>query len=172
MNKRERLLLGLILFLAFAMLHLWLGQKYMDELQTIRAKKTQLEADRKLYSSSPAIAATIENEVEWLRQNKPTPSTIQETQSKLQEYITTSSEKIGFETYGQKPIELDVTDGTFEKVKMQVSARATEKELYQWIIDIHKPSEFRAVTYLRLTPDKNDLTQVITTIAAEQTLTN
>jgi len=171
MNKRERFLFGMIIVLLLAALHLWLGRQYMDNLNALRQEKRDLDATLNIYQASPETAQLIAEESKWLKLNKPSPATIQESQSKLQEFITKSSESIGFDTYGQKLIELQETGGEFETVKIQVSARATEKELYQWFVNIHQPSKFRALTYLRLTPDKNDLTQVVTTLAAEQIIT-
>ena len=55
-----------------------------------------------------------------------------------------------------KPKEGEQTETIFQRVQIQISARATEKQIYQWLINIHQPEKVRILNYLKLSPPTDD----------------
>ncbi|NIP92225.1 MAG: hypothetical protein GWO24_01620 [Akkermansiaceae bacterium] len=52
------------------------------------------------------------------------------------------------------------------RVELEVSGR--EQVLYQWLDRLHSPADFRAVTFMRLNPKRDDDTQVDCQVMIEQ----
>lgn len=170
MNQRERTLMLAIIVMVALLGNFYLAKRYMDSYKQKVQKLADIESSQDRYQSSATVAAGIKDEIDWLEKSEPEPSTYQQTQSDLESFLSNTSKNIGFSTYAQKLIPLEGAGGEYERVKIEISAKATEAQIYQWLVNIHQPDKFRALTYLRLIPSNGDDGMVVCTITAEQWL--
>ena len=115
-----------------------------------------LEAKIKQFKSSGAIKEVIAAEREWLSLNQPEPIDFELQQSQLLEFLNSSAS--GQSIVPVKPVLRPQEDlgGVFQRCEIQLEAQANEEQLYNWLVAVHQPSAFRAVTSLKLKVDPKD----------------
>ena len=170
MNKREKSLFITIVILVVLFAHFWGVKKFMTYENEKKNLVAQLESQAASHSNSAAVAEAIADEVEWLSANEPTPSSYGETQSNLVKFLNDSGRANGFEPVQPKLIPIENSGGKYRRVKVQITATAKETEIYKWLISIHQPSKFRAVTQILMKPTAKDDENIICTLTAEQWL--
>ncbi|MGJ8671572.1 hypothetical protein [Rubritalea sp.] len=170
MNKREKSLLTMILVVVVLFAHIlgvkWYMSTYRQKEQTVN----DLGIRAASYRSSTETASSIADEVEWLSENEPEPSTLENTESDLLKFLESSSSKLGISAKDQKLIPLEDSGEVYRRVKIEVTANGSEEQIYEWLVAIHQPTEFRAVTQILLKPVSNDDSLVSCTLTAEQWL--
>jgi len=62
----------------------------------------------------------------------------------------------------------DKTGPHYHRVKYEIPVSGTEQALYAWLDRMQTPGEFRAVTFLRLSPNREDDTKIDATVIVEQ----
>jgi len=159
MTRREKILgLSLISILAvfahaFLIVHFKKGK--VEQLAEI----DQLQINLSSYSTIKGTEQLIQEEVDWVDSHTPPPASFQDVQTDLQNFLVSSSKSLGFSPYSQKLISKSDAQGIeniFQRVQIQISARATEKQIYEWLVKIHQPEKMRALSYLKLSPPVND----------------
>lgn len=170
MNKREKSLFTMIVLMIVVLGAFWGIKTYMTHLSDKQAELARLESKAMLYRSSDAIAAQIKDEVEWLAANEPEPATYGEVQSELVKFLNDSGNTAGFTATNPKLIPLEDDGGKYRRVKVQITATAKEEQIYKWLVDIHQPTKFRAVTQILMKPSPQDEENIICTLTAEQWL--
>lgn len=161
---------GIVLVLA----HVWGIKQYLTSYREKEGETMTLSAQSLSYKNSASNAELIAKEVSWVDEHEPKPTSFGEEQSKLLAFLNSSGAKHGFTPAKPQLSPMIDTNGVYQRTKIQIQAIATEEQLYNWLIDIHQPTEFRAVTQLVMRPtskvDEEGL--VICTITAEQWLIN
>lgn len=147
----------------------WGVKKYMEYLSDKQIELARLESTVMIYRSSDAVAEQIKGEVEWLTANEPEATTYGEVQSELVKFLNDSGRSAGFEPNNPKLIALEDTGGKYRRVKVQITATAKEEQIYSWLVNIHQPTKFRAVTQILMKPAAQD-DQIVCTLTAEQWL--
>lgn len=170
MNKREKSLFITIVVMLVIFAHFWGIKKYMANANKQQSQLSSLQAQVESYRNSSVIAEEIAGEVNWLAEHEPTPSTYGETQSKLVKFLSESGRANGFDPVKPKLIQLEDTGGKYRRAKVQITATAKEAEIYKWLVDIHQPTKFRAVTQIVMKPTPKDDETITCTLTAEQWL--
>lgn len=170
MNKREKNLLIFIILMVVIGAHFWGAKVLLKRFQTKDNELLRLTSKVEDYRKSGSVAAVIAEEVEWLQKYEPKPSTSQETLSELQAFLMKSASELSLTPYGPKLFQAEEEDGYYRHVKVQVSAKGTEEQIYRWITAIHQPRSFRAITYMKVQPATEDDQLVVCTIVADQWL--
>ncbi|MFC5050018.1 hypothetical protein ACFPK9_05280 [Rubritalea spongiae] len=170
MNKREKSLLTMILVMVVLFAHIlgikWYMTAYRQKEQTVN----ELGIRAASYRSSTETAAMIADEVKWLSEHEPEPSTVESSESELLKFLESSSSEVGLSATGQKLIPIEDSGEVYRRVKIEVSANGTEEQIYKWLVAIHQPTEFRAVTQILMKPVSNDESLVSCTLTAEKWL--
>ncbi|MFC4993627.1 hypothetical protein [Rubritalea tangerina] len=152
--------------------HVWGIKKYLETYREKEGQAMSLAVRAESYRNSVTTADVIAEEVAWMDQYEPEPSTFGAEQSKLLEFLTSSGKKLGFTPEKPQLSPLDNKGGKYQRTKIQMTATATEEQIYQWLVEIHQPSEFRAVTQIlmRPSPKAEEDETIICTLTAEQWL--
>jgi hypothetical protein len=170
MNKREKSLLTMILVMVVLFAHIWGIKWYLNTSNQKQKEVNELGIRAASYRDSVNTAAMISDEIDWLAAHEPQPSTVEQTESDLLRFLEQSSSKIGVTSRGPKLIPVENDGGMYRRVKIEISANGTEEQIYQWLVAIHQPKAFRAVTQILLKPVPKDETMVSCTLTAEQWL--
>jgi hypothetical protein len=162
------LIAGIVLVFA----HVWGIKQYLTSYRDKEGKAMALTAQSVSYKNSASNAKLIAEEVAWIDQHEPKPSTFGDEQSKLLDFLNSSGENHGFTPAKPQLSPMIDTDGKYQRTKIQIQATATEDQIYKWLVDIHQPKAFRAVTQLLIRPTSkvDDDGLVTCTLTAEQWL--
>ena len=171
MTKREKYLGGILLLILVVIAHVFAGVYFKKKQANQIAELDELKTTYKSYSLMGDTADLINDEVKWVSQHAPPNKSFQQAQTDLQNFLTSSSKEIGFEPETQKLLTLqdeEVSDSMFQSIKIEIAARATEKQIYQWLVEIHQPEKMRILSYLKLSPTTKNSNLIYCQIIAEQ----
>jgi hypothetical protein len=171
MTKSEKTLGFSLLLILIVIAHVLAGVFLKTQRAKQMAELDAFEADLITYSMMGSAAQLIKEEVTWVNQHTPPATSFQNAQTDLQNFLISSSKDLGFSPYAQKlitPVEEDESGAMYQRVKIQIAARATEKQIYQWLVTIHQPKKMRTLSYLKLSPPANDTNLINCQIIAEQ----
>ena len=170
MSNREKNLLIFFAVAGFIVLNLF-GFKYFSAYQTkIKGQRQAAEAEldrAKLFIDSQQ---QVEGEMNWLAEHEPQPDEDQLVQTKLQQLAESEARSAGLtiKTGGQKLLPTDKTGPYYHRAKVEFTVNGSEQALYSWIGKLQVANDFRAVTFLRLMPNKEDDTKIDATLIIEQ----
>lgn len=170
MNKREKFLLSCIIALVVIVAHFVGANVLIKRYQEKKNELASLTTKAESYRQSDSVAEVIKDEVAWLQKYEPKPSTSQETLSELQAFLMKSADELSLTPYAPKLFQAEEVDGYYRQVKVQISAKGSEEQIYRWMTAIHQPQSFRAVTYMKLQPATDDDQLVVCTVVANQWL--
>jgi len=168
MTKREKILGVSLLIVIVIIAHILLGFYIKSQRAEQLAELDELNLKIKTYSMMDATEELIKEEVDWVDLHTPPKSSYQNAQTDLQNFLGSSSKRIGFSSFTKKLISPDPPDSVYQRVRIQMSARATEKQIYQWLVKIHQPQKMRILSYVKLSPPINDSNLINCEIIAEQ----
>lgn len=170
MNKREKTMLLMMLGMALLIAHVWGGKAYLESSRKKESKSMELAVRAQSYKNSAVTAEDIADEIDWIEQYEPEPTNFGEAQSALLGFLNKSGSSHGFTPSMPKLSPVEDSSGKFERTKIQISATASEEQIYSWLVDIHQPTEFRAVTQIIMRPTSKDDGMIMCTLTAEQWL--
>lgn len=167
MSDREKKLVLLFGLAAFVLLNAfgvsWF-RKYRDkleiELRTAQGDVETAEAFSRKYD-------TVIEEMNWMADHAPKERNGQLVSSELEQYGTNQAKTHQLEA---KPNFLpnDESGRHFHRAKVQFKVTGMENSLYRWLGRLQQPDQFRAITFLRLSPDAKDDTLIDCTVIVEQ----
>lgn len=170
MSNREKNLLIFFAVAGFIVLNL-LGFKYFSTYQS-KIKRERQEAQAELQRAEMFLDSRdqVEDEMNWLADHEPQPDEDQLVQTKLQQLAESEARNAGLsiKTGGQKLLPTDKSGRHYHRAKVEFTVNGSEQALYSWIGKLQVPTEFRAVTFLRLMPNKEDDTKIDATLIIEQ----
>ena len=179
MTQREKKLgLGLLTVI-IAVVHFWGFKEWQKRRSDQESKVASLTTTIDSFELMGNSAASIEEEVSWVNEHEAPMMSFQDAQTELQNFLVSSSKGLGFSPIKQSLISkpeavlgAEVDTSLYQRVKIQISARASEKQIYQWLVAIHKPQEMRILSYLKLSPPENSSDEINCQIIAEQFISN
>ena len=169
MSPREKKLLIFFAVAGFLIINI-LGFNYFTKLKlSVGVEHTKAVARLRTAEMFSARREEVESEMEWLTKNEPPPSEYQPVQTALQELAAKEVTAVGLTLKAQKPLPTDQTPGHyFHRVKVQFTVTGPEQSLYSWFDHLNSPPSLRCVTYVRLSPNKEDDTKIDCTAIVEQ----
>lgn len=160
MSPREKKLLIFFGLGGFAILNL-LGFKYfMTTKLDITSKNTRAHSQLQTAEVISANREELAPQIEWLAANERPPTDYQPVQTALQELAEKEVTSTGLTLKSQKLLATDTTGPNFHCVKVQLTVTGPEASLYRWFDRLNDPEKFRRVTYVRLSPNKDDDTMI------------
>jgi hypothetical protein len=111
----------------------------------------------------------IADDQAWLVNNEPEPTTVGTMQTRIQQLAENEALRAGL-TVKRKSFGDEVVDPSlnYHRARFQIEVNGREEAIYRWLDRLHRPSEFRAVTYVRLSPQRNDATKADCEIYLDQ----
>lgn len=113
-------------------------------------------------------ADRLSSEVEWLESRNLEPTEGELVPSKLENLANTEAVRAGLSVTRRKILPKDDTGIHFHRAKVEVVVSGSEMSFYRWLDSLQDPAAFRAVTSLRLAPNREDETKIDATIEVEQ----
>lgn len=168
MSPREKKLLIFFALGGFVVLNL-LGYKLYSS-KKLAFNETHSRAVNTLKSAEMVSASreSVAAVMKWVNAHQPRPSDYQTVQSTLVSLADNEAKAAGLTLKNQRPLERDTDHPNYHRVKTQLTLTGTEQALYNWLDRINDPEKFRCVTFLRLSPNKEDDTKIECTAIAEQ----
>lgn len=168
MSKREKTLLA-ILLTAFMVMLVLFGYKWISTKKSVlQAEIQQLENDLDVADEAKEARSRVAAEEQWLNEHLPEPKEAKLAPSKLESFITAEANRAGLTVKIPRILEND-TDGIyFERARFRITVTGRETSLWSWLVKLHSPTEFRAVTQLRLSPNREDDTLIDAEVQVEE----
>jgi len=159
LKRREKKLgLGLLVIIV-AFVHFWGFDKWQKKKAGHQQKINSLTTTLDSFKLMDQSVIAYEDEIKWVNEN-PVPNTsFQDAQTELQNFLVSTMKELGIE---------NITKTNYQRVQIQISTKATEKQIYQWLVAIHQPQKMRILSYLKLSPPENDSEEINCQIIAEQ----
>lgn len=169
MSSREKRLLIFFAAAGFLVLN-FLGVKfYQAERIKVRAKLAEARQQLQTAEIISASREQVAEEMDWLEENEPEPAASQDVQTKLQKFCESEAQAAGLTIKIQRPMPTDTSAGLyFHRAKFQFTLLGREENLYRWLDKVNVPADLRMATQIRLSPNKEDDTQVDCTVVVEQ----
>ena len=168
MTKREKILGISFLIVIVIIAHILIAFYIKSCRERQLAEINEFNAKIMTYSMMDGTAKVIKKEISWIDQHTPPVISFQNAQTDLENFLGSSSKSLGFSAFTKKLIQPDPPSSIYQRVRIQMSARATEKQIYQWLVKIHQPKKMRILTYVKLSPPVNDSNLISCEIIAEQ----
>lgn len=161
MSDRERNLLVLLVAMAFIAANL-LGYKVWFEPTMAKLKQDRENAEREadFNLAEAGDAEILQKDRDWLERHEPQPNTVGRVKTSIQQLAEREATRMGLTLkrggYGGEVIEPSFQ---YHRARYQIEVNGLESSIYRWLDRLHNPNEFRAVTYLRLSPQRDDATR-------------
>ncbi|MGB1130299.1 MAG: hypothetical protein ACPG4K_09620 [Haloferula sp.] len=171
MNAREkRLLMGL--GAAIFLMGTLFGFKFLTGKQDaakaeIRKLESRLDTVRILSEEQESLA----EDVDWLAKNQPAPKEGELAPSQLEALVTRMATAAQLSVDKPKILPNIEGAGFYDRARFQISVSGMEEPLYRWLVQMHSPKDFRAVTALRLYPNREDDTKIDAVVTVEEWFT-
>lgn len=169
MNAREKRLVILMGLVGFLFLNLYAVRWYRQKRESVTRERDQAELTLQNARSFLEMKEQFADEIDWVAKYEPAPAAVQEIDSALQKFSQEEALKAGLTVKRQKPQTAEKPEGaSFHRARIEFQVTGTEAALYQWLDKLQSPQQFRAVTSLRLTPERDDDTKIDCTVIIEQ----
>jgi outer membrane protease len=172
MSERERKLLLLFGAAGVILLSLW-GYKSFEN------KRVQIGIDRKAAETALregqlflASRDSIMDEIDWLAQHEPEPQASELVPTKLQALASSEATRASMtvkkmDILPDRLIESEqVRRYKFAQVKFSVSGE--ERNLYSWFDRMHSPSDFRVISEITMSPNREDDSKIDCIVTFDQ----
>jgi hypothetical protein len=171
MSTREKRLLIFFAAAGFIILNLLAFNFYTAKRQQVQSERQKARLELETIQFARESSQQILEDMQWLADHEPEPAPYQDVQAALQQLAERESLAAGLTIQGPSGQRLLPTDdsGTyFHSVKVQFTVVGMEQSLYRWIDRLNDPAQFRAVTSLRLGPNREDEAKIDCTAVIEQ----
>jgi len=171
MNTREKRLLIALGTALFAVVTLygfkWVTAKQDAITAEIRGLETRLDGLIMLDRTRESMM----DDVDWLAKNQPAPKEGELAPSQLENLVTQAATQAGLSVNRPKILPNIEDEGFYDRARFQVSVSGMEDGLYSWLVQMHSPKDFRAVTAIRYSPNREDDTKIDVVATIEEWFT-
>lgn len=169
MSPREKKLLIFFATAGFVVIN-FLGFGYYQAKQgqfdrALNEARGQLQTAEMFQASREQVAG----QMDWLAEHEPEPAANQDIQTRLQQLCEREARGMGLEILNQRPLPTDTETGIhYHRAKMEFRVSGSEEALYRWLDRLNVPTDLRAATSIRLTPNSKDDTKIDCLATIEQ----
>ncbi len=176
MNEREKRLVILLGGTALVIVILALWFKVYEPMKN-KARKQIIASEATLKNANIFLEMRDQyaDEIDWLEKHQPKTAPRQDIEASLQRFAQTEALRNGLKAKprGQRILP-SIQDPalTYGRARVEQNVTGREDALYRWLYRLHSPSEFRAITNLKLTPDREDDTLIDCKVVIEEWFIN
>lgn len=172
LNDRERKMGIMIIAVLVVFAHVFGSKKLVDAFDKKKLELRALEQQAQAMMSGEGAGSTKE-EQEWLTSHEPQPQTFEDVQTELQTFLTSAGERVGLTPFGYnlRQPEKELEEGEvphYNSVRIEIAVQGEQDKIFQWLVNIHQPDKFRAITYVKIQANEKVEGEVICHIIAEQ----
>lgn len=169
MSAREQRLVILFSLIGFGLLNLFAFKWFQQKKESVRRARAQAEVTLQNARAFLDMRQQFADEIDWLAKHEPQPAAVQEVESALQRFVQEEAVKAGLSVKRQKIQPAEKSEGAiYHRARVEFQVTGAESALYPWLYKLQAPEQFRAPTSLRITPQRDDDTQVDCTVVVEQ----
>ncbi len=173
MSERERKLLMFFGTAGVILLCLWGYTTFNTKRNAVRAERLTAETTLKEAQLFEKSQAALADEIDWLTQHEPQPEAGEQVPGKLQQLCAAEATRAGMTVKQQKilPDKINSDEKTSQRymsAKVEFNVTGKEQQMYSWFDRMHSPNDFRVISTLRLTPNREDDTQIDCVVTIEQ----
>lgn len=162
MNEREKKLIFILFGAAFIIVNIFLFTSYNTAIQKKENQLKQGAKDLKRMENELTAWDSQADDVNWLIDNPPAEGTHGEIGAELATYTEKSAARFRV-TMKKRPTPQreDAEEvGAYRSARVKVQGNAMDRELYLWLTDLQDPKKGRSITFLRISPQRDDPTRV------------
>lgn len=167
MSTREKRLLAFFGIAGFLILNFLAFGFYSSQRDKIRAERNLATQNLQLAQIARDSREQVIHQMDWLAEHEPDPAAYQDVQTALQQLAEREAIGAGLTIVNQRPLTTE-SDTHFDTVKIQLNLTGGEQPLFLWFDRINVPTALRAVTFIRLAPNREDDTMIDCTAIVEQ----
>ena len=168
MNARERRMLILLGVVGFLLLNLFAYRWYKQKKELAKGERARAEIILESANAYSEKEAQVADEIKRMKDHEPQPAAVQEVDSALQKFAQEEALKASLTVKRQKPQTPDREKAHYHRARIEFEVTGTESALYLWLDKLQSPQQFRSVTSLRLSPQRDDDTKIDCTVVIEQ----
>lgn len=142
----------------------WLQAKRLKVQSEIKVQEIVLSTADHARSSKEEII----QEIDWLEDNTPESKEGELVPSQLESLVTTEATRAGLTVVRPKILDNDESGVYFNRARFEIAVSGNEAALYRWLVRLQSPRDFRAITGLRLNPNREDDTLIDANVQVEQ----
>ncbi len=162
MNTREKTLILTLFGVAFLIINAFVFTSYQAAMQKKRIQLQKGARQLEQMEKDLATWATRAEEVEWLSNNQPAEGVhgtvgaglVKDTEEAARRHGVTLPKR-------PSPQKADPDEvGVYQSARVKAVANAMDEQLYKWMTDLQDPAKSRSITFLRISPQRDDPTRV------------
>lgn len=168
MSDREKKLVLFFGLAAFLLVNFFGISWLQGQKQKLDRQLTEAKGKVSLAEVTNASYDTVIEEMDWLGGKSPAPRSGQLVATELEQYASNQASTNQL-TVKRRAIKPNEESGVhFHRAKVEFNVTGREDGLYRWLSRLQMPDQFRAVTFMRLSPDAKDDTLIDATVEVEQ----
>jgi hypothetical protein len=170
MSDREKKLLIFFAIAGFIIVNLIAVNRFVTYQGSVKIDRQAAKRDLDKAEMFLANKEQVTDEMNWLAEHEPEPAEEQTVQTNLRQFAATEAENGGLviKPSGQKDLGIDKSGLRYHRAKFEFTVTGTELAFYAWVAKLQIPTEFRAVTYMRLLPSHDSETKIEAVLIIEQ----
>ena len=160
MSEREKKLLLLFVAAGVILLSLWGYKSYQN-------KRVQIDIDHKaaetaLMEGNMFLASrdSIMDEIEWLAEHEPEPQASELVPTKLQSLASSEATRASMTVKKMDILDTPPAEETaanrYGVAQVKFTVTGEEKNLYAWFDRMHSPDDFRVISEIVMSPNKEE----------------
>lgn len=170
MTKRESRLITSFAFILLIAAALIVANFFMRKHKELIHKQLELERNANLAKRAPELHQLLLPEKEWIEKFEPTVESYSKATSDFQKFVTESAKKASLTLITEKVNIVEADSSPYRRVQMVVSFKNSPSMLTDWMVTLHNPEQFRAVTAMKIIPDAKNLENILAQLVIEKWL--
>lgn len=171
MSDRERNLLFILVTMAFVAVN-FLGYKlwYQPKMTALQGAQASAESKASTNETMGNALSARQPDLDWIGRYEPKPTTLGKMRTKIQQLAENEANRAQLEIFGRGRFG-DAVEGptlSYHLARYELEVRGSEASIYRWLDRLHSPNDFRAISYLKITPVRDDLARATCKIYLDQ----
>lgn len=168
MSDREKKLVLLFGLAAFVLLNAFGVSWFRKQKATLGSQLIAAEGEVQNAEAFSRKFDTVIEEMDWMVEHAPEQRAGQLVASELEQYASNQATTHQLTVKRRAILSNDESGTHFHRAKVEFNVNGMEPALYRWLGRLQMPDQFRAITFLRLSPDTKDDTLIDCTVIVEQ----
>lgn len=172
MSEREKKLLMLFGAAGVILLALWGYKTY--ENQKMKIATDRRDAENALHEGQMYLASreSLMDEIEWLAEHEPEPEAAEQVPTKLQQLASAEATRAGMtvkkmDILPDRSAESEVVR-RYKVAQVKFTVTGEERNLYAWFDRMHSPNDFRAISEITMSPNREDDSKIDCIVTFDQ----
>lgn len=168
MSDREKKLVLLFGLAAFVLLNAFGVSWFRKQKDMLASKVRVAEGNVQTADAFSRKYDTVIEEMDWMAEHAPDGRAGQLVATELEQYASNQATTHQLTVKRRAILPNDQSGTHFHRAKAEFNVTGKEDSLYRWLDRLQMPDQFRAITFLRLSPDAKDDTLIDCTVTVEQ----